>query len=434
MKKFSVGQTSINKAYYLKVLFVSAALLFSAISMSVFGQTELVFKQPTLVSGIEGKNGAIYRFSNVSVNMDALVTIKGRSSSAVVLDNIDVDYYGWDKSFQPRLGCEGGSVTGQAKWWMEFQIDFVKGGTNTMATVSKFDCSALDVDGDGCQIREFYHIGGAQTYSMENPTELGIAYMSGGIKEMMGPVKNYENIDPTATTVMFTCNYLNKNSLTFKVGAESIGNGTSNAAMRYNSLWFRSFNFTTTSTLPVSIINWNASYADGSVSLKWSTTFEKNTSHFIIERSFNGVEYADVAMLVANGNSDVQVNYAFTDNIPEGNTGTIYYRLRATDLDGAARVSDIRIVRLGKGSNLVKVAAYPNPVVNEVRITIPQNWQGKPLTYQVVTMNGQVVKSVNVQMANQTQMIAMNEVPAGVYVIKVSNGTETGVQQIMKAK
>jgi Secretion system C-terminal sorting domain len=434
MKKFSVGQTSINKAYYLKVLFVSAALLFSAISMSVFGQTELVFKQPTLVSGIEGKNGAIYRFSNVSVNMDALVTIKGRSSSAVVLDNIDVDYYGWDKSFQPRLGCEGGSVTGKAKWWMEFQVDFVKGGTNTLATVSKFDCSALDVDGDGCQIREYYHIGGAQTYSMENPTELEIAHLSGGIKEMMGPVKNYENIDPTATTVMFTCNYLNKNSLTFKIGAESIGNGTSNAAMRYNSLWFRSFNFTTTSTLPVSIINWNASYAGGSVSLKWSTTFEKNASHFIIERSFNGVEYADVAMLVANGNSDVQVNYAFTDNIPEGNAGTIYYRLRATDLDGAARVSDIRIVRLGKGSNVVKVAAYPNPVVNEVRVTIPQNWQGKPLTYQVVTMNGQVVKSVNVQMANQTQVIAMNEVPAGVYVIKVSNGTETGVQQVMKAK
>jgi hypothetical protein len=434
MKKFSAGQMSINKAYYLRVLFVSVALLLSAISMSVSGQTELIFKQPTLVSGIEGKDGAVYRFANVADNMDALVTIKGRSSAAVVLDNIDVNYYGWDKSFQPRLGCEGGSVTGKAKWWMEFKIDFVKSGTTTLATVSKFDCSALDVDGDGCQIREFYQVSGAQTYSMENPTELSIAHMSGGVKEMMGPVTNYENIDPTATTVMFSCHYQNRNTMTLKIGAESIGNGTSNAAMRYNSIWFRSFNFTTTSTLPVSIINWNAGYKDGAVDLKWSTTFEKNVSHFIIERSFDGAAYSDVAMLVAAGNSDVLVNYSFTDNIPEGNAGAIYYRLRSVDLDGTAKVSDIRIVRIGKSSNLVKVAAYPNPVVSEVRVTIPQNWQGAALTYQVVTMSGQVVKSVKVQMASQTQTIGMNDVPAGVYVIKVSNGTETGVQQIMKAK
>jgi hypothetical protein len=130
----------------------------------------------------------------------------------------------------------------------------------------------------------------------------------------------------------------------------------------------------------------------------------------------------------------VLVNYSFTDNIPEGNAGAIYYRLRSVDLDGTAKVSDIRIVRIGKSSNLVKVAAYPNPVVSEVRVTIPQNWQGAALTYQVVTMSGQVVKSVKVQMASQTQTIGMNDVPAGVYVIKVSNGTETGVQQIMKAK
>lgn len=434
MKKFSAGQTSANKAYYFKVLFLSALLLISAFSMSVLAQTELIFKQPALVSGIQGKDGAIYRFSNVCPNMDALVTIKARSSASVVLDNIDVDYTGWDKSFQPRLGCAGGSVTGTAKWWMEFQVDFVKSGTNTLTNVTKFDCSALDVDGDGCQIREFYQVGSAHSYTLETPTELTATNMGAGIKQLMGPVKNYADITPTATSVMFTCTYQNKNSISFKVGAESIGNGTSNAAMRYNSLWFRAFNFTTATTLPVSIINYNASYSNGAVSLKWTTTFEKNSSHFIIERSFNGADYTDMAMLVAAGNSDVEVNYQFTDNVPETNTGAIYYRLRSVDLDGAAKYSDIRIVRVGKNSNVVKVTAYPNPVVNEVRITIPQNWQGKALTYQVVTMNGQVVKAVNVQMANQTQSISMNEVPAGIYVIKVSNGTETGVQQIMKSK
>ena len=66
-------------------------------------------------------------------------------------------------------------------------------------------------------------------------------------------------------------------------------------------------------------------------------------------------------------------------------------------MDGRYKTSDIRVVRIGTTGSDVKILAYPNPVVNDVRITIPQNWQGKQISYQLTNTNGQVMKSYTVQ-------------------------------------
>jgi hypothetical protein len=129
------------------------AVLVNLTSARTFSQ-ELVFQNPVLVSGTAGQNGAIYRFPGVINGVDGLVKINARSSSSVVLQNIDVDNFGWSKAFQPQLGRTG-SVSGTNTWWMDFEIQFVKAGTNQSASVSKFNITALDVDGDGLTIREY---------------------------------------------------------------------------------------------------------------------------------------------------------------------------------------------------------------------------------------------------------------------------------------
>jgi len=186
-------------------------------------------------------------------------------------------------------------------------------------------------------------------------------------------------------------------------------------------------------TLPVTIINWNAVYANSNVILKWTTTTERNASHFIIERSFDGLEYSDIAMIFAAGNSDINVNYSYTDKVSAGNSGTIYYRLKMVDMDARYKTSDIRIVRIGKSAEGAKILAYPNPVVNDVRVTIPQSWQGKTISYQLSNANGQLIKSYTVQYAGQTEVISMLQVPAGLYIMRVTNGNETAVQSVVKS-
>jgi hypothetical protein len=103
------------------------------------------------------------------------------------------------------------------------------------------------------------------------------------------------------------------------------------------------------------------------------------------------------------------------------------------DMDGKSSTSDIRVIRIGQTGENLKLLAFPNPVINEVRLTIPQAWQDKSVTYQVMNSHGQVLKSYSVQRASQTETINMQQMPAGMYILKASNGTETGTQMIIKS-
>jgi hypothetical protein len=404
---------------------------------------ELVFQNPVLQSGTAGADNAIYRFPAVMTGIDALVKINGRSSSMVKLVTIDMINTGFEKAFQPQVtyGSDNTAPAGNSEWWMEFQVSFVQANTNTAAVVSSFNVTGLDIDGNGDKISEYQTYYGLHSYTLEDHSELVVSTlqeMVGGVmthvgERFDGPVANYAGIDTNATKVMTTNSYQATNSFRMRTGAKSTG--VSGAADRMYSMWFKAFTYdqAVVTLLPVTVINWNAAYANNNVALKWTTTTERNASHFIIERSFDGVEYSDIAMLFAAGNSDVNIDYSFNDKVPAGNSGVIYYRLKLVDMDGQYKTSDIRIVRIGKAAEGVKIIAYPNPVVSDVRITIPQNWQGKQINYQLTNANGQTIKSYTVQYASQTEVIAMSQVPAGMYVMRVTNGNETAVQSVVKS-
>ncbi len=438
----------------LNVLFSSFALriavavpfLLTVFSVAGNAQTtsqELVFKNAILELGTPGADAAVYRFPSVRTGVDALIKINGRSSSMVKLVSIDLANTGFEKAFQPQVTYNDNTTpAGNTDWWMEFQVSFVQANTNKAVAVSNFQVTGLDIDGNGDKINEYVSFYNLKTYTLESnsvlsvsnllETVLGVLTNTG--KRFDGPITNYTDIDTSATTVMTTNAYENTNSFRIRTGAKSTG--VNSAANRMYAFWFKGFTYQepVTATLPVSLINWNATYANNIIALKWSTTVEKNASHFIIERSFDGVEYADAAMIFAVGNSDILRNYSFNDKVPSGNNGVIYYRLKIVDMDSREKTSDVRIVRIGKTSDAVKVISYPNPVVNDLRITIPQNWQDKQVSYQLMNANGQVIKSYTTQHASQTEVVSMAQVPTGMYIMKVTSGNETATQTIVKSK
>src|SRR5690349_10207721 len=87
-------------------------VFFFSCSTASFSQGH-VFQNAKLISGKAGADKAVYRFPNAKPGIDALVTIKGRSSSKVVLENIDVTTSGHPKAFQPQVSYNGGTVTGR---------------------------------------------------------------------------------------------------------------------------------------------------------------------------------------------------------------------------------------------------------------------------------------------------------------------------------
>jgi hypothetical protein len=400
---------------------------------------ELVFSNPSLVGGSDKQDGAIYKFANVTPGIDAMVTINGRSSSKVTLSNIDLTGTGYDNAFQPQVAYNGGHAKANQNWWMEFQISFVQAGTTTPTMVSGFNVTGLDIDGDGNSLHEYLSFTKLKSYTLESPTAISVLdfllnLLSVG-KEFDGCYKQYAGVDPKATDAMVTNQYVNTSSFTVRTGGKT-GNASSDQADRMNSLWFKSFTFSNPvqTTLPLELVSFTAQLENKTVLLDWVTAQEKNTSHFVIQRSQDGQSFNDDGMLFTdNDNSAKQNNYTYNDNVSSVSTNMVYYRLKMVDKDGQSTYSDTKVIRLEQTALQQPLIVYPNPAVNELRVTVPNSWQNQTIAYSFYNINGNLVKQTISNHAGQTEVTNIADLPAGMYIVKVINGNQTAVQRFVKA-
>jgi Secretion system C-terminal sorting domain/Bacterial Ig domain len=190
--------------------------------------------------------------------------------------------------------------------------------------------------------------------------------------------------------------------------------------------------FANASTLPVKLISFDAKYNKPNVTLNWSTAMEKNFSHFVVEYSTDGANFNQVAVVFGAGESDSRNDYTYVDKNLTGKSGLIYYRLKSVDMDGKASYSSIRIIRLGEEQQGIILTTYPNPVSNELRITIPGNWQGKKITYEVFNSNGQISKRSETASSSQTENLNVSALAPGFYIVKVTCDGQSAQQKIVK--
>jgi SdrD B-like domain/Secretion system C-terminal sorting domain len=186
-------------------------------------------------------------------------------------------------------------------------------------------------------------------------------------------------------------------------------------------------------TLPVKLNSFTVNLSNNTANLKWVTTSEINLRHFVIEKSIDGTNFSDAGVVLAVGGTTDKTNYAFSDNLTNFQSGIVYYRLRSVDLDGKKEYSETRIVRITKQTiNTITISTYPNPVSNELRITIPANWQNKKIVYEVFNANGQTAKKIETESAAQTEIVNVSNLNNGFYIVKVTCDGQTAQQKIIK--
>ena len=434
------------KAKAMKTIFTLLLALF--VQVSVFSQTanELVFKNPVLLSGTALQDRAQYVFPNVTSGVDAVLEIKGRSGASVVINNIDMTSFGFDKALQPELGIPG-TAPANANWWVDFEITFFQTGyttNNKKVELKSINITGLDIDGDNQSLREYAEMYEITTNTLSPttvllPTLLAVLPINtySGKPEFnykfLGPVTNFTNIDTNSVNVMSTSLYEYKKKISFRLGAVT-GASTTSAGMRMNSIWFKNFDLAPIITLPVKLASFSAMLNTDKVDLKWTTASEKNVSHFSIEKSTDGINYNEAGIVFAYGNTSETINYSFTDkNINTPKAGVIYYRLRSVDVDGKSELSFVRSIRIGKKNEQgIAIRTYPNPVTTELRITIPANWQGKKVSYELHTTNGLLAMRTVTGNSSQTETINVNSLAPGFYVVRVSSDREVAQQKIIK--
>src|SRR5690606_21362016 len=91
---------------------------------------------------------------------------------------------------------------------------------------------------------------------------------------------------------------------------------------------------------------------------------EKNTSHFELERSYDGIAWVTIGKNVtAQGYATQQTNYQIIDQ--NVNAQLAYYRINQVDLDGVFSYSDVlRVHNLHVPKGFLP---FPNPTVDNIR-------------------------------------------------------------------
>ncbi len=409
---------------------------------------ELVFQNPTLVSGSDGQDNAVYRFSNVTNQatplVDALVTITGRSSSSVVIAKdsnnqyiIDETGTGYNNAFQPRVDYTG-SYTSNTSWYLEFQIAFVQAGKTTPVTVNSFSVSGLDDDGN-TTFHEYLSLYGLDTYTLEKNTAVvasGLTSPSG--ERFDGAQTEYAGIDVTQTTDELTANYINTNTFKVRVGGQvTSGSGSSlniDEGREY-SLWFKSLNFTNPvqNALPIVLSSFTASKQDNYALLQWTTESELNNDYMEVERSTDGVHFITVGSVAGNGTTSLEHNYQFQDPL-NGLSGVVYYRLRDVDMDGNGTLSKIIALRLDGSALSASFSAYPNPFVSDVKLNVTTTKEGKA-NIVISNIAGQRVATQSVSLQNGENIIVVQNLSAlkpGMYIVDFITEDGKFVQKILK--
>jgi len=174
--------------------------------------------------------------------------------------------------------------------------------------------------------------------------------------------------------------------------------------------------------VPVKLFSFTAIAVDNAlVKLNWQTATEIDNDYFSIEHSAEGYHWKELARMKGAGNSSQLLWYTYSDNNPL--TGTSYYRLKQTDMDGHYTYSAVRSVSIDRR----KVTIYPNPVVNRLIIEGDKNELAELTIYDAMGRNV-TTKIKLISSSSVKKIIDMSTLQPGYYMIK----TKTSSKNISK--
>ena len=182
------------------------------------------------------------------------------------------------------------------------------------------------------------------------------------------------------------------------------------------------------SPLPVTLVNFDGLLQQKNILLRWTTSSEFNSSHFDLEKSFDGTSFRKIATVPAAGNSNSLERYSYLDQEPPSEMN--YYRLKMVDEDRHALYSDIKLIRnAGINQNIYVLG---NPFSNEISFRfakIPQT----AVKIKLVNIEGKILLASEYQKLSQQQInFNSSGLIPGNYILQVETDQKIFNKQIVK--
>jgi hypothetical protein len=180
------------------------------------------------------------------------------------------------------------------------------------------------------------------------------------------------------------------------------------------------------------LVDFLTKYNQTNVSLTWKSAREIDFNYYELEHSTDGNIFTTTSIVFGAATSNNGAEYNYTDKSVDGRSGLIYYRLKMVDINGNFTYSSVRVVSLGEEKTSITLSTYPNPVVNDLRITLPSSWQNKQVNIDLYNVKGQHVNALKHANSSQTESISVTGLQKGAYFVKANCGGEIASQQIIK--
>lgn len=175
--------------------------------------------------------------------------------------------------------------------------------------------------------------------------------------------------------------------------------------------------------LPVELVSFSGEERDCSTYLSWRTETETNSSHFVIERSFDAINFTAIGRVTSAGDSQEAIDYNFSDHDAGLQT---YYRLMQVDMDGSFEYSDIirvhsKCIDGGTVGDILDV--FPNPVSHTsniyLKVFAPTN---ERTTIIIMDITGKIVAEKSMEVLEGPNLVdfSVSNLPSGTYMVKLT--------------
>lgn len=179
--------------------------------------------------------------------------------------------------------------------------------------------------------------------------------------------------------------------------------------------------------LPVELISFLGELNDkDQVQLSWVTISEENNDHFVVEKSYDGIDFQPVVFIKGMGTTSEMTSYAALDD--EVANGQSYYRLKQVDFDGQYSYSQVILIEKLADEVLL---AYPNPFSDQLFVTTNQN-SLVPIQIRVFNALGEL--SQEHQMESNQATLNTATLPQGMYIVIISTEDRAVYKELKLSK
>ncbi len=272
---------------------------------------------------------------------------------------------------------------------------------------------AFDTDNDGDTRTNSLPAAGWTWMEIGFPTPPTISSTNGNCTDSSGTA-TITVIDGTPTFIIG--GDLTDTSMTSPINITGLTQGTYNFTLTDTKGCILTDSVTITapcSVLPVDLLSFQGVALQGANELNWATASEQNNSHFIIERSRDGLNFEDIGSINGQINSVEEQLYTFLDRQPL--SGTNYYKLRQIDLDHQASSSEI--IKVNRDDFSQEASYYLN---NGKIETIFYSSKASIGSFKLYTLNGQLVKENQIKLDKGYNKFSIDNIQhfsKGIYII-----------------